>query len=144
MRLVSTSEAETRRIAAELARKIVKKKATGSALVVALKGDLGSGKTVFAKGFLRALGVRKVATSPTFTIIKRYPLINGRVAFHMDAYRIKSPSELKHIGFKELFNDSKNLILIEWPERIGKNLPRLALTIKFLHKKKDRERTIVI
>ncbi len=114
-------------------------------LIFALKGDLGSGKTTFTQGFLRGLGVRARVNSPTFVLMKRFRLKNKRFknVYHLDCYRVKRPKELLSLGLKGIFDDPKNLVLIEWPERISKILPRGILRIAFRHGKKESERLIL-
>lgn len=97
----------------------------GGATVYTLKGNLGSGKTTFTQAVARELGVTETVTSPTFVIQKVYEVKNPAYQskwnhlIHIDAYRIDDPSELETLGFMKLLNDPKNLILIEWPERLG-------------------------
>ncbi len=142
MRWKSISSKETRSIARLLASETIKCKGK-RALIIALRGNLGSGKTVFAKGFLRALGVKVPATSPTFTLIKRYRLPRSkRTVFHVDAYRIESPKELGPLNFRKLLHDPRNVVLVEWPERIAGALPEKKLTVRFAHGKKSNERII--
>ncbi|MFA5384430.1 MAG: tRNA (adenosine(37)-N6)-threonylcarbamoyltransferase complex ATPase subunit type 1 TsaE [Eubacteriales bacterium] len=96
--------------------------------VVCLTGSLGAGKTVFAKGVGKGLGVSDIIDSPTFTIIKEY---QGRVPFyHIDAYRLKGPVELADLGCEEYFNGS-GITLIEWSDQVAEALPqeRLDITI---------------
>lgn len=111
------------------------------ATVVALSGDLGAGKTAFVKGVARALGVTEHVTSPTFVIMKIYPL---RGAFkrlvHIDAYRLKGESHLKILGWEELVRDPKNLIFVEWPEQAGSAIPVGAVHVAFRYcRDNDRE-----
>ncbi len=144
MRIVSSSPARTRHIAAGLAKKILRGKGK-AARVVALKGELGSGKTVFAKGFLRALRVARPVQSPTFVIIKRYPLPSRKgTAFHIDAYRIQSAREVRPLGLGDALKDPSHIVLIEWPERLGSRLPKGTLSIRFSHGGKRDERIIVL
>lgn len=99
-------------------------------MVICLTGDLGSGKTVFAKGFANALGIDEVITSPTFTIVKEY--YSGEVPlFHMDVYRIDEGSV--EIDFNEYFV-KKGVSIIEWADMINEDLPkeRLNITIKIV------------
>ncbi len=99
-------------------------------MVICLNGDLGSGKTVFAKGFANALGIDEVITSPTFTIVKEY--YSGEVPlFHMDVYRIDEGSV--EIDFGEYFV-KKGVSIIEWADMIPDELPkeRLNITIKIV------------
>src|SRR3989344_1228586 len=122
------------------------------ATTVGLSGDLGSGKTSFVQGVARALGITDHVTSPTFILERVYPTslkLRGaskigslenclqiancsfRHLIHIDAYRLDSASELKHLGFAELASDLTNLILIEWPERVSEGLPFGIPIIKF-------------
>jgi len=97
--------------------------------VIALKGDLGSGKTSFARSFIRARGPAEEVPSPTFTLVQIYEL--GSVAiWHFDLYRLKSPEEAWELGIEDAFNEG--ISLIEWPERLGPLLPRRRLEIEFL------------
>ncbi len=121
------------------------------ALVIALAGDLGAGKTTFVQGFFRGLGIKKRATSPTFIIFRRFAIRRKRVmgqesgvmnVYHVDAYRIKDPQELAALGFGEILSNPKNIVLIEWPEN-GKNLiPKNAVNISFRHGKRESERCL--
>ena len=96
-------------------------------MVICLKGDLGSGKTVFAKGFARALGITEVITSPTFNIVKEY--YDGELKFfHMDVYRIDETDV--EIDFEEYFK-KRGVTIIEWSDLIEDKLPRNRLEITF-------------
>lgn len=103
------------------------------ATVVALCGDLGAGKTTFAQGVAKALGVEEDVTSPTFVIEKIYTLKSRNFArlIHIDAYRLESPHELEVLGFRELLQDPSNLILVEWPEKAGNLIPEDAIKLRF-------------
>ena len=95
-------------------------------MVICLNGDLGSGKTVFTKGFAHGLGIDEI-TSPTFTIIKEYQ--NGELPlYHMDVYRLEDTSE--EIGIEEYF-DKGGVTIIEWSDMIKDILPEERLDIKF-------------
>ena len=94
----------------------------GNAVVISLVGELGAGKTHFVKAFMKALGIKDTIQSPTFNIMKIYEIPektkNGfQSAYHIDAYRIKSPDLLK-LGFKEIVKDNKNIVFIEWADII--------------------------
>lgn len=94
-------------------------------MIICLNGDLGSGKTVFAKGFAAALGVEENVTSPTFTFIKEYP--DGEMPlYHMDVYRL----EKDDIGLTEYFTKG-GIVIIEWAENIKDLLPEERLDINF-------------
>lgn len=146
---------EMKKFATWMASKLIKNNpfdfAQGKgALVLALSGDLGSGKTTFAQYFLRALGVKGKITSPTFVLSKRYTLNAKRyaVAYHIDCYRIHKPGDFKVFDLKDILNVSQNIVLIEWPERIKRALPNPpaggAIWLKFEHGEKPNQRTIKI
>lgn len=118
---VSKSENETKKIAQDIASGL-------SPRVVLLRGDLGAGKTVFAKGFVDYFVKGASVVSPTFTIMNSYA---DRV-FHFDLYRIESASELDAIGAEEyLFGD--NYCLVEWPDRVGRGyFPTNAVEIEIV------------
>lgn len=104
------------------------------ALVVGLQGNLGSGKTTFTQEISRTLGVTETVTSPTFVIEKIYKLPEGALfdhLIHIDAYRLEKESELRHLGWKEIVENPRNLILIEWPERVVGLVPKNATHISF-------------
>lgn len=113
------------------------------ALIIALTGDLGAGKTTFVQGFLKGLGAKGRAASPTFVIMRRHA-IPGRKggAYHIDAYRLKKPADLAALGFDGIAADPGNIILIEWAEKIRKILPRRAAWIRFRHGENPHERGI--
>lgn len=99
--------------------------------VIALVGDLGAGKTVFARAFIRARAAaagREVSEvpSPTFTLVQQYDL--GReVLWHADLYRIEDVSEIDELGLDEALADG--ILLVEWPDRWGDRLPPTALIV---------------
>lgn len=138
------------------------------ATVVALYGDLGSGKTTFTQFLAKELGITNYVTSPTFVIEKRYPITgtgkpqppltpplkggegernprldkagsrqgpgavgNFKTLIHIDCYRLNDPKEMEILGWSEIVADSKNLIVVEWPERIEAILPKDSVRIEF-------------
>lgn len=95
-------------------------------MIICLDGELGSGKTLFTKGFAKALGINEVITSPTFTIIKEY---DGEMSlYHMDVYRLDDFSA--DIGIEDYFLKG-GVCIIEWSENIKSILPEDRLEIKF-------------
>lgn len=96
-------------------------------MVICLEGELGSGKTVFTKGFASALGLKETITSPTFNIIKEYN--DGELPlYHMDVYRLEEADE--SIGFQDYFTKG-GVSIIEWADIIKDSLPDEKLVIKF-------------
>lgn len=118
----SNSPEETKKIAGFVASK------QESGGVVCLTGDLGGGKTVFAKGFANGLGITDLITSPTFTIMNAYEQANGLSFYHFDVYRLRSPEEMEDTGYEEYFYGS-GVCLVEWAERIRDLIPPTALWI---------------
>ncbi|MEO8307882.1 MAG: tRNA (adenosine(37)-N6)-threonylcarbamoyltransferase complex ATPase subunit type 1 TsaE [Pseudomonadota bacterium] len=102
-----------------------------SPLVVYLEGDLGTGKTTFARALLRSMGETGPVRSPTYGLMSEYTTPNGRV-LHLDLYRIRDPAELTQLGLGDYVVGSR-LWLVEWPERSGGKLPasdmRLRLSV---------------
>lgn len=115
-----------------------------AATVVALQGDLGAGKTTFTQGFAHTLGIKRRLISPTFVIMRRYPIRAGGATirakfknlYHIDAYRFKKADALEALGFHEILEDPAAIVLIEWPENVKKLLPRGTTWLKFRHGKK--------
>lgn len=151
----SRSPKETRGLAEKLAKKILSKKPRGkSAAVIALVGDLGVGKTLFAQAFIKALGAKQRIISPTFLLMRNYKfparvkaaagrqIPNYKYVYHIDCYRIKKPAELLKLGLKEILADPKNIVLIEWADKIKKQLPPKTIRINFSHGRKENERLI--
>lgn len=104
------------------------------ARILALSGDLGSGKTAFTQGLAQALGISDTITSPTFVIEKIYQVIGSPLwkrLIHIDAYRLNNGQELLNLGFKEIIKDPYNIIVIEWPERVADILPGDIKSISF-------------
>jgi tRNA threonylcarbamoyladenosine biosynthesis protein TsaE len=120
MESITKSTEETKRLAIELAGKVHK----GS--VLALYGNLGSGKTTFTRYFVEALGLNNRVQSPTFVVARKYGYVN-----HVDLYRLTSENEAKDIGIEEMLTDSDSLTLIEWPEIIENILPKNSVKIYF-------------
>jgi tRNA threonylcarbamoyladenosine biosynthesis protein TsaE len=109
--------------------------------VVSLAGDLGTGKTVFARGVARALGVTDPIVSPTFTIVREY---EGRVpVVHVDVYRIDTFQELHDLGFEEIVRDDA-VTLVEWGDVIDGMLPGDRLDVRLAAGADDDERVIEI
>ena len=123
---ISRSEADTMAFAAELRR------AMPSGGVIALYGDLGAGKTVFARGFAKALGITEPVSSPTYTILQEYPTPDGHWLYHLDLYRIGDSRAALAFGADE-YLESGEYVLVEWPERIESLLPEQTLRLQIEH-----------
>ena len=116
-----------------------------SALVCALTGDLGSGKTTFVQKLAKELGILEVVTSPTFVIQKSYQTQNSHITtlVHLDAYRLESASELEKLDFKETIKLPNSLVCIEWAEKIKSLLPEHTYWLKFSITEEDFREIVV-
>ena len=129
--LHTTAEEILQKLVAERTRQLQNKRAT----IVALSGDLGAGKTTLTQSIAKHLGVIENVASPTFVIMKSYPITKGdyRQLVHIDAYRLNSTSELLKLGWDALVSDPNNLIIIEWPERVPEAITPDAHRITLTH-----------
>lgn len=152
-RILAEEILKTKQRRSEIVKK-QKKKAT----VIALFGDLGAGKTTFSQGFIKGLGSREKVKSPTFVLMHEHKLkmqnakrkiknkkqiINYKLIYHFDCYRINKQKEILDLGFKEILANPKNIVLIEWAERIKKILPKERIEIYLKHLGDD-EREIML
>ena len=138
--LISQSEEQTRALAAELAGGLVR----GSC--VTLEGEVGAGKTVFARALIQALcGAQTQVNSPTFTLVQTYPAVladgNKLTLWHYDLYRLKHPAELIELALDEALDEG--IVLMEWPEIAQDMLPesRMRITIESIS---DMQRRIMM
>lgn len=150
--IITKSDRETKKLGALLAKTIFTIEQhlmllkllneLAEALVISLEGDLGSGKTTFAKGFAKGLGIRETIQSPTFVIAKIYQIKkqkwtkrknNYQKFIHIDAYRITA-KDLPAIGWNEFIKNPQNIILIEWGERVRAALPKNHIKVLFQHR----------
>jgi len=169
MEIITKNSRETQKLAATLARRLVLKRATRvaclgrravgkpKAVILALRGDLGAGKTTFIQGFARGLGIREKILSPTFVILKIFKITkrktksekrkikiqNLKYLYHIDCYRVDNPKEILELGFKEIIANPENIVVIEWAERIRKILPKNAIWMKFEWIDKDKRRITI-
>ena len=157
----SNSKKETQKIASNLA---ATSRSNASGGIIALEGELGAGKTTFVQAFVKALGVKAKVKSPTFNIIKRYPINpNGyslmaiRYLYHIDCYRLKDHKEAIPLGIRDIFSAvggpppkdgqaasggkaSQNFVLIEWSERIKKILPKKLILVHIDHISRNKRK----
>ncbi|TBR39017.1 MULTISPECIES: tRNA (adenosine(37)-N6)-threonylcarbamoyltransferase complex ATPase subunit type 1 TsaE [Dyella] len=112
-------------------------RAVDGGVVVYLHGDLGAGKTSFARALLQSLGVGERVKSPTYSLMESYPL-PGRTAWHLDLYRIADPGELEWLGLEALAEPSA-LVLVEWPERGMGALPPADIRVDLSYEGRGRQ-----
>ena len=133
MELLSSSVGETEELAARLARELV----VGD--VVAVAGELGSGKTTFVRGACRALGVTAPVTSPTYTIGHRYE--GDPDVSHLDLYRFTSVAAAEWGDLEPYFEDA--IVFVEWPEAAGAGLPPTRASVRLEHVDERRRRIVI-
>ena len=134
MKLITNSENETLKVAFDFASGLV------PGTVVALTGELGAGKTVFARGVARALGITDEITSPTFTLIHEY--LGTMPLYHMDLYRMTGIAEIRDLGVEDYFYGD-GVCLVEWAEKLGELFPEDAVRVTLRHLG-DSQREIVV
>lgn len=132
MKVLSKSVEETEKVAKSFIDKI-SMGVHDKALVIGLYGDLGSGKTTFTQSIAKIFGIAEDITSPTFVIEKIYPINHVMFAnlVHIDAYRLNSAKELAVLDWERTVSDPKNIIFIEWPEKVIDILPENHAKIFF-------------
>lgn len=125
-KIISRSDKQTIAIGKELGT------ACKGGEIFALYGNLGAGKTCLTQGIAKGIGVKNKVNSPTFVIMKMYPVKGHKTIkhfCHIDAYRLSKPQELKAIGALDYIHQSDTITVIEWPERIKKILPKKVISI---------------
>lgn len=144
---ITKNAAETQKLAGQIAKEVLAEKRRKSALVLALEGELGGGKTTFVQGLAKELGVKERILSPTFVIMKHFKIVSSfpglasaqpkagkfQVSnlYHIDCYRLDKPEDLIDLGLREILKDPKNLIVIEWADKVKSIIPKDAVWVKF-------------
>lgn len=168
--LITKSFLETQGLGRRMARECLKfPQIRGKkALILALQGNLGGGKTTFVQGFAKGLGIKEKVLSPTFIIMRKFQIPKSKFQtpnsktklatgqanskfqipkfkyfYHLDCYRIQKPKEIMDLGFKELIAHPENIVTIEWAEKIKKLLPKEAIFLNFVFVDKNTRKIIV-
>jgi len=140
MKFLSTSPKQTLNFAKKFSKNLI------GGEIIGLTGNLGAGKTVFTKGLALGLGIKKNIVSPTFVLVKVYPVKKHRTIrtlFHIDAYRLESADDLMTIGVSEYFKQPDAVTIIEWADKIKKNLPKKARSIEIKQTDKNIREILV-
>ena len=131
--ITTNSPEETFILAEQIAEYILQNINVNTNIIIALNGELGCGKTVFAKGLLNGLGIEDTITSPTYTIINEYRLtkepFTNLPLYHIDLYRLNNDNDFFEIGGQEILDSG--ISIIEWAERIKNSLPENSIYITF-------------
>ena len=148
---LTTTSSQTKKLGEKLAQKIISissKKQRDRALVLALEGDLGGGKTTFLQGFAKGLEIKQKILSPTFVLMRKFQIPNYKQRFknfyHFDCYRVQKPKEILDLDFRQIISDKKNIVAVEWADKIKKILPRNIIEIKFEFKSKNTRRISIV
>jgi len=134
LEITTQSPKETQNIARLFVKELMRfNLVRNGALVVALEGDLGGGKTTFAQGFAKGLGIREKILSPTFVIMRIFNMRKSdfRKFVHIDAYRLKDAKELQTLGWKDILKERHAIVLVEWADRVRRALPEEYIRIQF-------------
>lgn len=98
-------------------------------MVIFLEGELGAGKTTFARAFIHALGFKAYVKSPSYGLLESY-LVSGMTILHLDLYRIEDPEELEYLALRDL-HDANSVLMVEWPRKGTIRLPAPDLVLEF-------------
>ena len=139
MEIISKTTEDTKKLAREIAAHIK------PGQVVALYGDLGSGKTTLTGFIVAELGFKSRVQSPTFVIMRKYKKDSGKIKVinHIDLYRISNLAEIIDLGLAETFVEKETISIIEWPELAETLLPENTVRIKFTHLESDERQVYV-
>lgn len=132
------SPGQTRKAGFALAKMLLREKPGKRALVLGLAGDLGGGKTTFLQGFAKGLGIKEKVLSPTFIIMRRTGYF-----YHIDCYRLQEPKELLFLGFKKIVSDPKNIVTVEWADKVKKIMPRDTVWVEFDFIDKNKRKIVI-
>lgn len=155
---ITKNPRQTKKLGLVFAQEIARTSPREHAIIIGLEGNLGSGKTTFVQGFAEGLGIQVKVLSPTFVIMKLYPFRGSEVhlaisggkirnletLYHIDCYRIKDEQDILGLGWDAIMSNPRNVVLIEWSERIQKILPQDTISVSFktLKPSKSHERRI--
>ena len=132
--IITSSKEETQWFGKDLVSKLKDRN------IIALYGDLGSGKTTFVQGLAKGLGIKKRIISPTFVLVRQYKIKNqkskikttaqnSKFFYHVDLYRVNNKKEIDGLGIKEIIDNKNNFVAIEWAEKISNLLPKNRINV---------------
>jgi len=149
MEVHTKSAKETKELGKNILSKLSSKQ---KPLVLALSGELGSGKTTFVQGLAEGLGIKQRIVSPTFIIMRQYSIPrfkdhDSQISdlYHIDLYRLEEniDGEMKNLGMDEIFSDSENIVIIEWAEKGKNTVPKDAIWVKFENLGGDKRKIVI-
>jgi tRNA threonylcarbamoyladenosine biosynthesis protein TsaE len=147
-KIITNNFKQTQKLGKDFAKEIllsdIKNNNQINSTVLTLRGDLGAGKTTFLQGFAKGLGIKEKILSPTFVILKHFkitkPQTNSKFTdfYHIDCYRLKDSKDVLELDFKKIISDPKNIIAVEWPEKIKNALPKKIISINCDYQKNKK------
>lgn len=141
---VTNNFKETQKLGENFARSLLAGSQGETLNVIALYGDLGSGKTTFVQGLAKGLGIKNRIISPTFIIVRNYRIKNheSRIMnfYHIDLYRTESEKDIEGLGLEEIINNKNNITVIEWAEKLKSNLPQKRIDVHFSYENENKRR----
>lgn len=138
--IITNTVEETQQLGFDLSKKLQ------GGEVIALYGELGSGKTTFTQGLAKGLGITSRIISPTFIIMRSYKVRDMiqdsrfKNFYHVDLYRIETQRDIEELGLLELLGKKENVVVIEWPEKLSNLLPNDTKKIYFTYENDERRR----
>lgn len=145
MEVYTQNKEETRALGQVLGTRLIQGKRGERAKIMALYGELGSGKTMFVQGLAKGIGIPHRILSPTFILVRRYGLAGKNFSwfYHIDLYRLDKRADFRDLGIIEIFQDPGAIVAIEWAERLGDLLPKECIQVS-CYEKSDIKRVINI
>ena len=153
---LTTGPTQTKKLGEKLAKETLKRPLKKQAFILGLEGDLGGGKTTFLQGFAKGLGIKEKILSPTFILMRKFQIPSTQsqtnskfkiskfqTFYHIDCYRILKPKEILDLGFKEIIQNPKNIVAIEWADRVRQILPRDTIVLKFHFANKNKRKIMI-
>ena len=143
MEFVTKSPQETKKLGEKVAADLV---INYKPLIIALTGELGSGKTTFTQGFAKGLGIKKPIISPSFILMRSYELAkSNKIFYHLDLYRLETnlENEIENLGVKDIWSQKDNVLIIEWAEKIKNLLPEDVKWIEFEYLSENKRKIII-
>ncbi len=141
MKYITKNAQETQKLGEEFAQQLKGR------VIIALYGDLGSGKTTFTQGIARGLGITKRLISPTFVIIRMYSIDESKFGintfYHIDLYRLTKKEDAAHLGIQEILENQSAVVVIEWAEKLEDLLAGKRWDIKFIYKDLEQREIII-
>lgn len=139
MEILTKSAQETQALGEKIANQLIIKHQPS---IIALTGELGSGKTTFLQGLAKGLGIKERILSPTFVMIREYQVQSAKCKvqkfYHLDLYRVEDEKGIEGLGLEEIWSDPQNIVAIEWAEKIKNILPKKRIDIYFEYLKNDK------